>query len=275
MLAAQMFLGGAGTQIGWLVFGFGSIFFWIFCWHADVSGWRFREGATARVPGVVSSCRDTGYSVGGTKNSRGTPVYENHYRYTAGGVEFAGTSYDTGRCLSGEQVTVEYLTERPEYSRVEGMRRGLLGPWVLLVALLPGVGLGLAILGLFRGRLRVRLLRDGVPASGRVIAKTPTGSRTMNRVDYRVTVQFTAWDGSVRSVSVTTNRPEDLENGFGATVLHDPDEPGRALAIGGMPGPILEDGAGSFAGGSPRLLTLPLLSLVCNGWFIWRNWPAR
>ncbi|HJZ98034.1 MAG TPA: hypothetical protein VKE70_16100, partial [Candidatus Solibacter sp.] len=43
-LAVQMYLGGVGTQIGWLLLAFGSIFFWAFAWHADLSGWRFRAG---------------------------------------------------------------------------------------------------------------------------------------------------------------------------------------------------------------------------------------
>jgi hypothetical protein len=67
LLTAQMMLGGAMSQIGWLVFGFGSIFFWVFAWHADLSGWRFRDGVTANVEGQSLGCRDTGYSVGGRR----------------------------------------------------------------------------------------------------------------------------------------------------------------------------------------------------------------
>jgi hypothetical protein len=43
-----MALAGAVTQIGWLFFGFGSIFFWMFAWHADLTGWRTPPSARSR-----------------------------------------------------------------------------------------------------------------------------------------------------------------------------------------------------------------------------------
>src|SRR5436305_9618131 len=116
MLAAQMYLGGATAQIGWFLLGFGSIFFWLFAWHADLSGWRFRASAVTRVPGVVLDCRDTHYSSGGSDTVRGTPVYENRYRYQVNGDWLSGKSYDTGDCAAGHPVNVEYLAGNPEFS---------------------------------------------------------------------------------------------------------------------------------------------------------------
>src|SRR5258708_3527915 len=132
MLAAQMLFGGAGTSIGWLLFAFGSIFGWIFAAHADLTGWRFRPSAIATVAGTAEECRGTGYTIGGSGRFDGTRVYENHYRYQVAGQDYAGWSYATGDCLTGENVTVEYLPAQPGYSRIRGMRHELLGPWALL-----------------------------------------------------------------------------------------------------------------------------------------------
>src|SRR5215471_12392876 len=101
LVTAQMMLGGPLSQVGWLIFGFGSIFFWMFAWKADVTGWRFRDAATARVRGDALECRDTKYYVGGSRGSRGTPVYANRYRYAINGEPFTGVSYATGECVSG------------------------------------------------------------------------------------------------------------------------------------------------------------------------------
>jgi hypothetical protein len=267
-----MYFGGALNQIGWLLLGFGSIFFWAFTWHADLSGWNFREGAVERVPGRVLSCRDTKYSVGGSDTAHGTPVYENRYRYEVGGRELEGVSYATGRCLPGARVTVEYPVGRPEYSRIEGMRRGLLGPWALLMALLPAVGLLCVIAGLRKGGLCGKLLREGLPVAGAVTAKFSTGSSTMGKRDYRVVVEFETPGQRSRKVMLTTNHPEDLDNGLCTMVLYDPENPTHALPIGGMPGTVTEDESGSFTGNmSWNILVLPALSLIGNGWYIWRH----
>jgi hypothetical protein len=265
VLAAQMYLGGVGTQIGWLIFGFGSIFFWFFAWHADFSGWRFREGTVSRVTGEILNCRDTHYSVDESE------IYAGEYHYSVGGASIGGVSYGTD-CAAGE-TTVEYLTTKPEFSRVAGMTRDLLGPWASLVALFPGIGLGMIIAGVRKGVLRVKLLRDGVAAPGHVKSKVATASETNGRTDYRVTVAFTARDGSARSVAIRTNRPENLADPAACTVLHDPTDPNRALPMAGMPGKVSADGAGSFVGGRGRtFLVLPLLSTALNVWFLWNNW---
>ena len=272
MLALQMLLGGAGTQIGWLIFAFGSIFFWMFAWQADLTGWRFRSDAIDTASGTAHGCRDTRYATGGSRSSRGTPVYENRYRYIVDGMEYDGRSYATGTCLHTSAVTVEYLRADPSYSRIRGMRRRLLGPWALLVALLPGAGLVVAAVGWRRGLLRLRLLRDGLPAPAAVVDKTPTNTKIMGRVVYRVTLEFTARDGAHR-VTVSTTEPERLGDDKPEMVLFDPLAPERALPVDSLPGELARDHVGRILPGASRAyLFLPAVALVLNGWFAYRNW---
>jgi hypothetical protein len=270
-LKTQMCLGGIGAQIGWALFAFGSIFFWVFAWHADLSGWRFRAGAVSRAYGEVLNCRPAGYSTGGSDDSSGDPIYVNEYHYHVGGASIGGASYSTGECAA-EYVNVEYLTAHPEISRIEGTRRDVFGPWVLLVAILPGVGLLMAVLGARNGIRRVKLLRDGVPVAGRVTGKIATRSETMGRKDYFVTVGFKARDGWEHSVIIRTNRPEELENAEGAMVLYHPADPKRAVPVADLPGKLSEGSSGHLRGGSVlKYLLLPLVSAIVNGLFIWRN----
>jgi hypothetical protein len=272
LVAAQMLLGGGTSQVGWLILGFGSIFFWFFAWHGDLSGLRLRRGRVAEVAGAASGCKSTGYSVGGSDTRRGTPVYENRYRYSVGGEDFEGRSFDTGHCVSGGSVVIEYLIGQPGYSRIRGMRRDYLSPWALLAALLPGAGLIMVLLGVRNGRRRIRLLRIGVPAVARIVEKVPTGSRTMGKVDYRVTLDFMARDGSRRSALIKTNEPEKLGSGGAEYVLYDPDAPDCAVAVAALPGRLTLDHAGRVvAGPARRFLAMPAVTLLLNAWIIFRH----
>jgi hypothetical protein len=95
----------------------------------------------------------------------------------------------------------------------------------------------------------------------------------MGRPVYRMTVEFTARDGMAHSARVTTNRPESLEDDARETVLYDAENPACAVPIDGLPGGVSLDELGRIVpSGSKSFLTLPALSLLCNGWFIWRNW---
>lgn len=267
MLAAQMMLGGAAASIGWFLVAFGSIFGWMFAAHADLTGWRFREGAIATVAGVAANCWDTGYAIGEA------PVYENHYRYQVAGQEFGGWSYATGDCPTGENVTVEYLRAEPGFSRIRGMRREVLGPWALLGALVPGIGVALVIAGLRRDIRRVRLLRHGSATAGLVTAKKSTGATVQGRPVYKITVEFTADDGRAHRVTVNTNEPERLQDKKPQCVLYLPSDPERAIPLGTLPGKLSLDHAGRILHSpSRKFLILPVFSLLVNACFAWRHW---
>jgi hypothetical protein len=265
MLRVRMYLGGVGAQIGWLIFAFGSIFFWTFAWHADLSGCRFREGKVARVTGELLNCRATHYSSGGSDDSAGTPIYANEYHYQVSGASIGGVSYDTGNCAQSA-MTVEYLIAAPEVSRIEGMRRDVLSGWCALVTLLPAAGLALIVGGWQRGVLRVKLLREGVSAQGRVTGKIATASETMGCTDYRVAVAFVARDGVERQVTMRTNRPEKLAAPACSMVLYDPTDPQRALPVADFPGEL------SLSAAPRRFLVLPAVSVALNAWLMWKNW---
>jgi membrane protein YqaA with SNARE-associated domain len=258
-LAAQMMLGGIWSQVGWVLFGFGSIFYWLLGYHADLSGFRFRESSIARVQGTVLDCRDTNTAVNDEE------VIENRYRYELNGIVYSGLSYDTGRCLEGEAASIEYLKDRPEFSRVQGMRRDRFGPWAVLVAGFPGFGLAVVILCLRAGAGRVRLLRHGVAVPGRFVGKEPTNTRINEKMVYRVAMDYTAQDGSTHRATVKTTNPQVLHDQAREAVLYDPARPDRSVPIDSLPGKLKLDRDGRFqSGGSWGLLIVPVLSIALN-----------
>lgn len=269
-----MMLGGAAPQIGWLLFGFGTIFVWGFAPHADFSGWRFRAGSFARTAGQSVGCVQTHFTEGGSESSPGTPIYENHYRYTIAGQELGGVSYAKGRCVTGGPVTVDYLLAEPAVSRIAGMRRRPLSPLASLVLVLPAAGLIMIITGLVKGRGYVRLLREGVPAEGRLIDKVPTNMRVNNRVVYRMTFEYTALSGAGRA-TVRTHQPEWFEDEPQKLLLYDPGDLEKAQLLGSFAGTLeLGEGGQPVARGSLAFLFVPALVVLGNAWYVYRHWIA-
>ena len=269
-----MMLGGSKSQVGWLILGFGTIFVWGFAPHADFSGWRFRAGSFAQTVGQAVGCVQTHFTEGGSKSRRGTPIYENRFRYTIAGQEFNGASYAKGRCVTGGTVTVEYLLAQPAVSRIAGMRRRPLSPWAILILVLPAAGLIMVLTGVVRGRGYVRLLREGVPAEGRLIDKVPTNMRVNHRVVYRMTFEYAALSGTGRAIA-RTNQPERFEDEPRKLLLYDPGDLEKAQLLGSFPGTVaLGEGGQPVARGSLAFLILPALVVLGNAWYAYRLWTA-
>ena len=271
LLTAQMLLGGASAQAGWALLCFGSIFFWAFAWQADLTDWRFRAARFTQTMGEVLGCENTKFSVGGSEHQSGTPIYRNRYRYSVNDHVFEAASYATGTCADSGPVSIEYLPEQPEISRIVGMRRNVFGPWTLIVAVLPVTGLIFVAAGLLRGRLRLRLLTGGVPVSGKLVEKAPTLTRVNNRTVYKMTFQYVAHDGVARQTVARTNQPERLQDEPDECILYDADNPATSMLLDSMPGKIGIDEGGQLVARSRAFLILPLLAIVGNLWWISRR----
>ena len=236
-LQVQVLLGGTASQIGWFLLGFGSIFFWVFACKTDLSGWQFRQGHVARTSGISLGCQKTGFREGDEHLPRSV-VYRNLYRYAVDGQTLRGASYSLGQCVSRGSVTVEYLLLDPATSRIIGMRRRPLSPWAALAAIVPAVGLTMVLVGIFRGRGKLKLLCRGLPASGHLIQKLETNSRTMGRADFLMTFEFTTQYGLIAQTKIFTNQPEPLESEPETLVLYDPAKLSGGLLFRSLPGEV-------------------------------------
>src|SRR5439155_19469836 len=133
LVRLRVLFGGPFSQFGWFFLGFGMIFFWLFvCW-ADLTSWQRFRGPLATAEGVVIASSDTHASEGGSKHSRGTPIYKNEFKFVVDDREYRGASYAVGTQLRpSRSVTVEYVPGKPEVARVRGMRTNVFGPAVLM-----------------------------------------------------------------------------------------------------------------------------------------------
>lgn len=217
------------AQIGWGVFGFGMIFFWVFGTSADFSAITFRHPG-GRTTGHVMKVEDTSAS----ENKQ--TIRASHYQYSVAGELFNGKSYTTGGAPAvGDEVTVEYDEDSPGRSRIEGMRRAMFGPWAAIVVIFPAIGLVFLIPGTLTGRKRNHLLQNGILGSGKAIDRRPTNVRINNRPVWEVVYEFHDRNGMRQECcarAVDTTRLEDEES---EALLYDPEDPSKAYVIDEAP----------------------------------------
>jgi hypothetical protein len=229
------FFGGA-AQIGWGVFGFGMIFFWIFAAQADFSFVTFH--VDGRTQGRVTSVEDTAASENEQR------VRAHHYEYSVAGRTLTGTSYVTGSSLSeGAEVPVEYDEGTPERSRIAGMRRAVFGPFVAFVVIFPAIGFLILFFATKSGIRRNHLLREGILTTGTFLRREPTNMTVNKERVWEVTFEFTDRNGERREVTARGTDTRRLEDEQREPLLYDPNHPEKACLLDEAPSrPRLEHG---------------------------------
>lgn len=230
------------AQIGWIVFGFGMVFFWMFAGNADFSVITFR-GDIAETRGKVTRVEETGAS----ENDH--TIIAAHYEYAVDGRTLNGTSYSTGsRVSEGEEVTVQYAAANPLRSRIEGMRRAHFGPWLIFVVIFPFVGFVILFFAMRSGFKRLHLLRHGLLATGTLTYKEPTNMTVNDRRVYELTFSFMTREGHKCNARATTSDPSRLEDDRNEPLLYDPNDPSRAYLLDEVPGRPEVSGVGDLVG---------------------------
>ena len=254
------------TQIGWGVFGFGMIFFWIFGMSADLSFLTFRDPA-GRATGRVTRVEDTNASENDAR------ISASHYEYSVAGEWFQGKSYSTGGVPAvGDEVTVEYDEDEPRRSRIQGMRRGMFGPFVLIVGIFPAIGLVFLIPGTISGRKRNHLLQHGILTTGTAIDRRPTNVRINNRPLWEVVFEFHDRNGQRRECCARGVDTTRLEDEASEALLYDPDDPSRACVIDEAPARPSFDLDGELQGrpgAALRASIVPGIVIGLNALLLW------
>lgn len=229
------FFNGA-AQLGWGIFGFGMIFFWIFGAQADFSFATFHVDGQTR--GRVIRVDDTGAS----ENKQ--PVRKHHYEYSVAGRTLTGTSYATGGGASeGEEVTVEYDEGTPERSRIAGMRRAMFGPGAAFVVIFPLVGAVILYFATRSGVHRNHLLREGILTTGTYVSREPTNMTVNKQRVWEVTFEFTDRNGQRQEAKARSTDTSRLEDEAREPLLYDPNDPSKAYLLDEAPSrPRLEHG---------------------------------
>jgi hypothetical protein len=258
----RVLFGGFNNQFGWIFFGFGLIFVWVFALHADVASlflFRFQTNSTQ---GIVETVQATNASEDDVQ------IYEVRYAYFDNlGRQQKGVSFTTGTPGLGTRVNVEYLSGVPSISRVEGMRRTLFGPWAVFPIIFPMVGLAFLYSGVKHGLKANRLLTQGRIAFGKLVSSESTNVRINDRPVIKLTFSFRANDGDEYEVMAKTHQPEDLRDEEEEPLLYDEKDPSYAVLLDELPGSTEFDSSGKLlpAGKLETATTLILPGLTLFG----------
>jgi hypothetical protein len=263
----RVLFGGFNNQFGWIFFGFGMVFVWIFTLHADLASIFLFHLQTKTTVGVVEGI----YSTSATEND--VEVYEVRYTYFDSlGKQHMDVSYITGHPNVAARVNVEYVSDFPSISRVEGMRREIFGPGAILAIIFPMIGLGFLTFGIRDGLKANRLLSQGRIAFGKLISTEGTGATINNRPVLKLTFNFRAEDGLDYDVIAKTHEPEDLGDEAEEPLLYDPNVPSTAVLLDDLPGSAEFDANGGLIPASVseivRILLIPVLTLVGHGFYL-------
>lgn len=263
----RLLVGGFSNQFGWAFLGFGMIFVWVFGSMADVKSLTHFSGQLQTAQGVVTKSEETSAE----ENER--RVYANYYTFLSEGVEYSGISYATGKKLSpGKTVTIEFPAGQPEVSRIAGMRSNLFSVWVLFVAIFPLVGVPFILWGLWKAYRGMHLLTYGIPAVGKLVDCTPTGSRVNKQPVYKYTFDFIS-DNGMTYQAHGYSHTDELKDEAEEPLLYDPANPHNAMMLDSLPGGPRIDELGEIRSTSGSvliwLLVLPGLTVVGNGTVLW------
>jgi hypothetical protein len=130
---------------------------------------------------------------------------------------------------------------------------------LVFVALFPLLGLVLALRGIPRGLRRIRLLRSGRPALGRLVDRRETNVTINDEPVIALTFEFTTEDGATARVVERTHRPQLLEDDAEEPLLYDPQWPERAALLDHLPGAPRVDSRGRLHVKLGPRTVLPLL----------------
>jgi hypothetical protein len=260
-LRPWVLFGGFSNQFGWIFFGFGLIFVWVFTAHSDITSIVLFRLQTTTTIGIVKSVQ---YTNAGEGNA---PIYEVKYTYIDNlGKQHHGASYIKGEPQKAVRVTVEYVSDFPSISRVEGMRREMFSPWTIIIIIFPMIGLGFHTFGIRYGMKANRLLSQGRIAFGTLISSESTGASINNCPVLELTFNIRAEDGLDYDVTAKTHEPEDLRDEAEETLLYDPNNPSTALLLDDLPGSAEFDANGRLIPVSVletvKILLVPVLTVV-------------
>ncbi|TET55275.1 MAG: DUF3592 domain-containing protein, partial [Anaerolineales bacterium] len=165
-------------------------------------------------------------------------VYRYDFRFRAhDGQDYAGQSYSVGRWFdTGDRVFIEYATEHPESSRIEGT-------WIspvptsamALMAAFPIFGAVLVVRSAIRGVRQVGLLMHGSLAKGRILVSQPVRLSPKDTPILKHEYEFLAADGltyygAARALDTGLIGDEPEE-----PILYDSVNPNRSMFIDSLP----------------------------------------
>ena len=231
--------GGVIGNIGWCFFAFGMLFFWALHVPASVRELVVFSGRTDTVSGIVSSVDETNMAV------NDEVVHLVRFTYLVAGNEFKGISYLRYRPEPTSSVTVEYIVTSPQLARIEGGSYTPFGGVALAAAIFPLLGLIMVIFPLYGNVRRLRLMRYGQVAQGRLEKAEDTHMSVDEETVVRFRFVFEDTQGRQHRLVYRTHETERITDDKKEAILYFAHKPAVACLLDALPGAAKLQGDGS------------------------------
>lgn len=157
-------------------------------------------------------------------------------------------------------MTIEYLPDNPDYSRIQGLDRSAFGFMSLIILIFPLVSF-VGIIGEFiKGIKGISLLETGILTTGQLVSKKATNMEVNDRTVYELTFSYEDEYGQIYTVVEKTTQPHVLEDQPEEWLLYSPKKPSRALMLDTLPGAPKFNAQGQIL---PTPLLGTILILIC------------
>lgn len=222
--------GGVIGQVGWCFFAFGMLFFWALNVPASARELVAFYSRTDTASGIVSSVEETNMSV------NDEVVHRVGFTYLVAGNELKGISYLRYRPDPTSMVTVEYLVSRPQFARIEGGSYAPFGGVALAAAIFPLLGLIMVIFPLSGNVRRLRLMRHGQVAQGRLEKAEDTNMSVNDETVVRYRFVFEDTQARQHRLVYKTHQTERITDDTKELILYLADKPAIACLLDALPG---------------------------------------
>ena len=260
-------------SLGWLFFGFGMVFVWVFGGSAALHNLVFFSGELNMIEGTITEIVETSMEI------NEETVYEYRYRYIINDKRYEGASSGFyGEYQVGDQAVITYSVADQARSRLAGL--SIWSPVMWLPAIFPLIGLGFMAVGIRKAIKGARLLRHGVPAIGTLISRETTNATVNDQTVYKFTFQFQTDMYSSHTVVAKTHVTERLagEPDLGGSngpdgeirepLLYNPSNPDDAVLLDDLPGGPRLNHQGEIEavfGGLLLNLIIPTITVIGHG----------
>ena len=272
-LTAKCLFAGIRYQISFLILGFATVFFLVFAF--DYSSILFSVSEIKTINGTLTHKEKTIFNTrtfnagSGLPTRKGEDIYKYLYRYSVAGKSYKASSYSINMSIDKKNpLFVEYLTNTPSISRIQGMSPGIhlsggLTSFAFVIAIILIAFSTVYSMTYKRARLN-RLLKDGLTATGTVKTKKLL-AQSSGRKWHEVVYEFIV-DGRCYQIKDRPYYTERIEIGEQRTLLYDQKNPHKAALIDNLPFSIVLDGSGQIRPGSllstVTVLLIPIASTI-------------
>jgi hypothetical protein len=246
------------SQPGWLLFGFGMIFVWIFGIKGDYRDAVLFLGSRDSAVGTITRVEE------GFGEENESEIWAFSYSFVGPeGNQYPGLCYSAWhRFKVGEQVTVEFPAGKPTQSRIVGTRRAQFPALAAISFFFPALGLYMIARGFARGRKAFRLLQSGKQAQGKLESDLP--DREGGLTNYQTVFSFMTDTGRILSMRQKVHVLADLEDKCRTLVIYAPDNPSNAVLVETVPGrPYVNENDEIVFKEPMRLWAYLLLPTIC------------